>query len=134
MEQPPCKQPCKELMKMIYGLNSLFCLTFPDLDKNYRKFPDYSRFSLTFHNSGLFSRFSRYSKYLKRSECFLTYCKDCTPNHLPTVPFLRLLAERETYFCYFCLQGKRKWVSLQLTTSRNTGKQYLLLSSAGLVI
>ena len=32
-----------------------------DLDKNYRKFHDYSRFSLTFRKNGLFSRFSRFS-------------------------------------------------------------------------
>ena len=35
---------------------------FLDLDKNYKKFPDYSRFSLTFCKNGLFSRFSRFSK------------------------------------------------------------------------
>ena len=31
---------------------------FPDLDKNCKRFPDYSRFSLTFYKNGLFSRFS----------------------------------------------------------------------------
>ena len=34
---------------------------FPDLDKNYKKFTHYSRFSLTFRKDGLFSRFSRFS-------------------------------------------------------------------------
>ena len=38
---------------------------FPDLDKNYKKFPDYSRFSLTFCKKGLFSRFSRFSRFSK---------------------------------------------------------------------
>ena len=33
MEQPLCKQPCKELMKMISGLNNLFSLIFLTLIK-----------------------------------------------------------------------------------------------------
>ena len=31
------------------------------LTKNYREFPDYSRFSMTFHKNGLLSRSSRFS-------------------------------------------------------------------------
>ena len=32
-------------MKMTFGQNNLFFLPFPDLNKNYIKSPDYSRFS-----------------------------------------------------------------------------------------
>ena len=46
---------------MICRLNTLLSLTFPDLDKNHKKFPDYSRFALTLCKNGLFSRFSRFS-------------------------------------------------------------------------
>ena len=34
----------------------------PDLDKYYRKFPEYSKFSLTFHKNGLFSMFTKFSR------------------------------------------------------------------------
>ena len=40
---------------------SIKYFVFPELNTNYKNFPDYSRFSLTFCKNGLFSRFSRFS-------------------------------------------------------------------------
>ena len=51
IEQPLCEQPFKEITKIIHRLNNFFSLTFPDFNKNYTKFPDYSRFSLTFRKT-----------------------------------------------------------------------------------
>ena len=65
-----------ESMKMICGLDNLFSLSFLDLDKYYRNFPDDSNFSLTFPKYGLFSRPSRFSTF---SICVLSPAKILYP-------------------------------------------------------
>ena len=70
-------------MNMICRLNALLS---PDLDKNYKKFPDYSRFSLTFCKNGLFSRFSRLDtlsieEAIKQTSFFIDQHKSLQRSH-----------------------------------------------------
>ena len=56
---------------MICRINTLFPMVFPNMDKNYKKFPDHSRFSLTSCKNGLFSRFSRFSRFSMNPVSFM---------------------------------------------------------------